>query len=81
MIVYGLNWQIITVLCARYTVMLCFVVVTFFIHHTSRKNMLVQKNMLWSACKNEGRSGNRKQFFFLLRLILETSKWYNFYHL
>ncbi len=26
--------------------MLCFVVVTFFIHHTSRKNMLVQKNMV-----------------------------------
>ena len=52
MVVYGLNWQIITVLCAKYTVMLCFVVVTFFIHHTSRKNMLVQKKILGSACKN-----------------------------
>ena len=59
MIVYGLNWQIITVLGAKYTVMLCFVVVTFFIHHTSRKNMLVQKKILGSACKSQGRSGNR----------------------
>ena len=52
MIVYGLNWQIITVLGAKYTVMLCFVVVTFFIHHTSRKNMLVQTKILGSACQN-----------------------------
>ena len=52
MIVYGLNWQIITVLGAKYTVMLCFVVVICFIHHTSRKNMLVQKKILGSACQN-----------------------------
>ena len=52
MIVYGLNWQIITVLGAKYLVMLCFVIVTFFIRHTSRKNMLVQKKILGSACKN-----------------------------
>ena len=37
---------------AKYTVMLCFVVVICFIHHTSRKNMLVQKKILGSACQN-----------------------------
>ena len=52
MIVYGLNWQIITVLGAKYTVMLCFVVVTCFINHTGRTNMIVQKKILGSACQN-----------------------------
>ena len=28
--------------------------------------MLVQKKILGSACKNEGRSGNRKQTFFFV---------------
>ena len=54
--------------------MLWFVVVTFFIHHTSRKNMLVQTKILGSACKNLGRSGNRKQTFFFLRLTQFVSE-------
>ena len=69
MIVYGLNWQIIAVLGAKYTVMLCFVVVICFIHHTSRKNMLVQKKILGSDVKiRVGRVTGNKHFF-LLRLM------------
>ena len=46
MIVYGLNWQIVTVLIAKYTVMLCFVAVICFIHHTSwKKYACPEKNI------------------------------------
>ena len=65
MIVYGLNWQIVTVLIAKYTVMLCFVAVICFILHTSRKNTLVQKKYYGRHVKiRVGRVTGNNFFFF-----------------